>query len=136
MERSAGVTTPTGITVSHEDGTILVRLRGEIDATQRDEASHAMVAVLGADGPVTIDTSAVTFIDSSGLAFLLQLHGVLTEASRPVILRDPSGSVLDVLALVGLDTLFTTQRTGLVTELAEPRTDEGTGGPAVEAAVG
>ena len=65
-----------------------------------------MVAVLQADGPVVLDTSAVTFIDSSGLAFLLQLQGVASDAGRPVVLRDPSGAVVDLLSLVGLDTLF------------------------------
>lgn len=106
MEHSAGVAAPQRITVTHDDGTTLVHLLGDIDASLRDAASRCMVTVLRSDGPVTIDTSGVTFIDSSGLAFLLQLQGVASDAGRPVTLRDPSGVVLDLLALVGLHRLF------------------------------
>ncbi len=111
MEQSTGVAVPSGITVTSQGDAVLVHLRGEIDASLRDAASRCMVAVVGCDGPVTIDTSEVTFIDSSGLAFLLQLQGVTTGARRAVLLRDPSGAVLDLLALVGLDTLFVTEAT-------------------------
>lgn len=107
MEHSAGVP-PRSITVTRDDGVVLVHLDGEIDATLRDAASRAMVTVVGGDGPVVIDTSGVTFIDSSGLAFLLQVHGVATAAGRHVSLRDPSRAVLDLLALVGLDGMFPT----------------------------
>jgi anti-sigma B factor antagonist len=106
MDQSAAVGRAHGITVTQDDGTVLVRLHGEIDAGLRDAASQAMVTVVAGDGPLVIDTSGVTFIDSSGLAFLLQVHGVVTEAGRPVTLRDPSRAVLDLLALVGLDRLF------------------------------
>ncbi|WP_298458814.1 STAS domain-containing protein [uncultured Cellulomonas sp.] len=106
MDQSDGAGSPHGITVEQRDGTTTVILRGEVDAGQREAASQCMVAVLEADGPVVLDTSAVTFIDSSGLAFLLQLHGVASDAARPVLLRDPSGAVVELLALVGLDTLF------------------------------
>jgi anti-sigma B factor antagonist len=106
MDQNIGVSRPREITVDDTDGTTLVRLRGEIDAGLRHAASEAMVAVLAGQGPLVIDTSAVTFIDSSGMAFLLQLHGVASDAGRPVVLRDPSGVVIDLLALVGLDTMF------------------------------
>ncbi len=109
MEHSGEVAGAHGITVAHDDGAVLVRLWGEIDASLRNAASQCMVTVVGSDGALTIDTSGVTFIDSSGLAFLLQLQGVATDAGRPVVLRDPSGVVLDLLALVGLDRLFATE---------------------------
>jgi anti-anti-sigma factor len=106
MDENTGAPEPHAITVEQIGGTSVVRLVGEIDASLRHAASEAMVAVLAAQGPLVIDTSAVTFIDSSGMAFLLQLHGVATDAGRSVDLRDPSGAVVDLLALVGLDTLF------------------------------
>lgn len=106
MDDSDGATTPHGITVGQHDGTTTVVLRGEIDAGRRESASRSMVAVLEADGPVVLDTAGVTFIDSSGLAFLLQIQSVATSAGRTVVLRDPSGAVVELLALVGLDALF------------------------------
>jgi anti-sigma B factor antagonist len=106
MDETTEAPQPHQIAVEQIDGTTLVRLRGEIDASLRHAASEAMVAVLAGQGPLVIDTSAVTFIDSSGMAFLLQLHGVASDAGRSVDLRDPSGVVVDLLAMVGLDTLF------------------------------
>lgn len=106
MDQSIGAPEPHAIAVEETGGATLVTLRGEIDAGLRHHASEAMVAVLAGQGPLVIDTAAVTFIDSSGMAFLLQLHGVAVDAGRRVDLRDPSGVVVDLLALVGLDTLF------------------------------
>lgn len=114
MEHSAEVVAAHGITVTHEDGSVVVRLWGEIDATLRNAASQCMVTVVDSGGALTIDTSGVTFIDSSGLAFLLQLQGVATDSGRPVVLRDPSGVVLDLLALAGLDQIFVTEATEVI----------------------
>jgi anti-anti-sigma factor len=108
MVDSAGAAEPHGITVEETGGVMLVRLVGEVDASRRAAASECMVTVVQGTLPLVIDTSAVTFIDSSGLAFLLQLKAVATDAGRPVLLRDPSGAVVDLLALVGLDTMFST----------------------------
>jgi anti-anti-sigma factor len=106
MDENTGAPEPHTITVERTGDTMVVRLRGEIDASLRHAASEAMVAVLAGHGPLVIDASAVTFIDSSGMAFLLQLHGVATDAGRSVHLRDPSGAVVELLALVGLDAIF------------------------------
>ncbi len=106
MDHRVGTDTSHGITVEESDGSMVVRLSGEIDAGRRDAASRCMVTVLAGQAPLVIDTSAVTFIDSSGLAFLLQLHGVAADAGRSIVLRDPSGAVVDLLALVGLDGMF------------------------------
>ena len=106
MDESTWEPRPHSITVETSGGTTLVLLTGEIDAGLRAAASECMVGVIAADGPLVIDTSGVTFIDSSGLAFLLQLQGVASDAGRDVVLRDPAGVVVDLLALVGLDSLF------------------------------
>jgi anti-sigma B factor antagonist len=117
MDDSVEADTSHGITVEDVDGTTLVRLYGEIDVGLRDSASQCMVTVLAGmlvtTAPIVVDTSAVTFIDSSGLAFLLQLHAVAADAGRGVVLRDPSGAVVDLLALVGLDGMFAAESHGV-----------------------
>jgi len=113
MDDKPGAGTPHTITVEDIGGTLLVVLRGDIDAGLRDAASRCMVTVLGTDLPLVVDTSGVTFIDSSGLAFLLQLQGVATDAGRSLVLRDPSGVVVDLLALVGLDGMFPAETHGV-----------------------
>ena len=86
---------------AQEDRTVIV-LVGEIDAALRDEASACMGLALVSGLPVVVDSTQATFIDSSGIAFVLQLHLAATEADIPVTLRDPHRVLRDVLDMVGL----------------------------------
>jgi anti-anti-sigma factor len=91
-----------GIEVADDEVTALVRLWGEVDATLRDQASAAMVELLRRGGPYVVDVAELTFIDSSGVAFILQLHRLAMDEGSTAVLRDPSGLVTDVLKLIGL----------------------------------
>lgn len=86
---------------AQEDRTVIV-LVGEIDAALRDEASACMGLALVTGNPVVVDSTHATFIDSSGIAFVLQLHLAASEAHIPVTLRDPHRVLRDVLDMVGL----------------------------------
>jgi anti-anti-sigma factor len=86
---------------SHDDG-VVVTMWGEVDAALRDLASEAMTYVLGTRGPVVIDVADVTFIDSSGIAFILQLYMLGEEDGREVALRDPSTSIVELLDMIGM----------------------------------
>ena len=92
----------SGISVAPEGDGSLVTLWGEVDASLRDAASSSMVEVLGRGGPVVIVTSGVTFIDSSGLAFVLQLYKLAEETGQDVCLRDPAPLVLELFGMIGL----------------------------------
>ena len=81
-------------------------LRGEIDGARRDEASRALAAVVTAAVPVEIETAEVTFIDSSGIAFLVQVQAIGADEGFPVTLVEPSEIVIDVLRMIGLDDRF------------------------------
>lgn len=92
-----------GIDVAPDDDGSRVTLRGEIDGQLRDQAGLAMAEVVARGGPVTVDLAQVTFIDSSGLAFLLQLHRLGEEdPALRMVLRDPPTLVLDMLDMLGL----------------------------------
>lgn len=91
-----------GIDIGESDGRATVRLWGEIDASLRDQASAAMVELATRGGPYVVDVAGVTFIDSSGIAFILQLHRLAIEEGSTAILRDPPGLVTDMLELIGL----------------------------------
>ncbi|GIG20845.1 hypothetical protein Cch01nite_15690 [Cellulomonas chitinilytica] len=99
IEHSAAAGT---ITVETQEGRTVVVLAGEIDAALREEASASMGLALINGLPIVVDSSPATFIDSSGLAFVLQLHLAAQEAGIPVTLRDPGRVVRDVLEMVGL----------------------------------
>jgi anti-anti-sigma factor len=93
---------PGGIEVHDDGGRSRVRLWGEIDATLRDQASAVMAELAQRGGPYVIDVSDVTFIDSSGIAFILQTHRLAIEEGSTAVLRDPPGLVTDLLNLIGL----------------------------------
>ncbi|PZR52902.1 anti-sigma factor antagonist [Xylanimonas oleitrophica] len=96
--------TGSGITChSTPDGTV-VTLWGEVDAALRESASETMasLAAHNAGNPVVVDAKDVTFIDSSGVAFILQVYVLGQETGAPVTLRDPSEAVTEVLEMVGI----------------------------------
>lgn len=100
--------TPPGgaITTTQTPDRTIVRLSGEIDAAQRNGASAAMALVLRRHMPVELDTSDVTFIDSTGLSFLVQCCTLAQEDALDVSLPHPAPPVADLMSLVRLDELF------------------------------
>ena len=94
----------SGLECQVTDGATVVTLWGEIDASMRPTASRVMASLALHDTtlPVIIDTSDVSFIDSSGVAFVLQIYALGLENGVNVILRNPSIAVVEVLAMVGI----------------------------------
>lgn len=86
--------------------TSVVDMWGEIDVALRSEASAALANALDRDMPVVIDTSKVTFMDSTGIAFLVQLYTIGTEEGLQVSLRNPPNVVTDVLEMLGVIDIF------------------------------
>lgn len=82
-------------------------LRGEIDSTLRDDVHRAIVRVERSGLPVVVEARDVTFIDSSGLAFLLHLRKVVRGA---VVLEEPAMPVVELLSAVGLASDFPVRR--------------------------
>ncbi len=92
-----------GIEVCADADPVVVRLWGDVDASLRDQASLAMVALVNRGGPYVVDVSGVTFLDSSGIAFMLQVHRMATDQGSTAVLRDPPALVIELLDLIGLD---------------------------------
>ncbi|MFC8599712.1 MULTISPECIES: STAS domain-containing protein [unclassified Isoptericola] len=94
----------SGITSRVTDGGTVLTLWGEVDAALREAASDAMagLAARGATDPIVLDTRDVTFIDSSGVAFILQVYMLGQETGTPVSLYQPSEAVAEVLEMVGM----------------------------------
>jgi anti-sigma B factor antagonist len=78
-----------------------VHLNGEIDMAN---ARELMVTLreASAGGPVTVDMSEVTFIDSSGLLALLA-SALSSDGNGPMVLVDPSPQVSRVMKIIGMD---------------------------------
>lgn len=95
-----------GIELDEEPRATVVRLWGEIDVALRDEASAAMASALQRNLPVVIDTRDVSFIDSTGIAFLVQFYNIGSAEGLAVSLPDAPERVTSVLELLGLAEFF------------------------------
>lgn len=80
--------------------TTCLRASGELDAfTAPDLGEHVAAAETST---VELDLSAVTFMDSSGLAALIEAHQRLARDSRHLVVVDPSPVVARVLSVSGV----------------------------------
>lgn len=103
-ETSVGTGAAYGVEVTHDAGTMLVRLVGEIDAAALGTLEQVDGAQSGES--LVVDLSAVTFLDSVGVSFLVRLATQAREHGRSVVLREVPPAVAEVLALVGATELF------------------------------
>ncbi len=107
MDLTEDTTSPIGgIEVGTAHGRTVVRLWGEVDGALRAEASASMAQALASTAPIVVDAGGVTFIDSSGLAFVLQLHLAAGETGQRITLRDPQREVLEKLEMLGMGDQF------------------------------
>jgi anti-sigma B factor antagonist len=108
-----GVATVTGdgldITASVRDGVVVIVLAGEVDfATTRQSRTAPLLDLYRSLDPmdVVVDLSAVTFLDSGGLSWLVRVRAAALARGRRVTLRSPSEHSRRVLLLSGVDRLF------------------------------
>ena len=78
-----------------------LRLIGELDLATVRYLEEACDGIQG-EGPVTLDLSEVTFVDSTGLHALV-LYARENNGHGPVILANLSGFVLRVMQIMKLD---------------------------------
>ena len=99
--------TPSGTIVSTrtQDG-VTVILRGEIDLDVADDAKAVVAVLERLAQPITIDTSAVTFMDSTGIAFLTRCASLARRLGLAIDLPAPPPPVSTVLKGAGIDVLF------------------------------
>ena len=115
LERSDVETGTGGIRLLEEPEASVVDMWGEIDVALRSEASAALANALERDVPVVIDTSKVTFMDSTGIAFLVQFYTIGSEEGLSVTLRFPPTVVTDVLEMLGVIEIFGSERHDVTT---------------------
>jgi anti-anti-sigma factor len=85
---------------------------GELDAATAPELLDAFAHHTSEPADrVWLDLSAVTFIDSSGLAALTKMHRSATEAGSNFKIADLSPTVDRLMQITGLDETIPTYRT-------------------------
>jgi anti-sigma B factor antagonist len=100
------------ITTRRNDAGALLRLDGELDLRTVPQLRLRLAETMQAKGGVVVDLTAVTFIDSTGLAALLNALRRLTRVHRRLLLVCGDGPVLRMLRLTRLDGTFTLCESG------------------------
>lgn len=85
---------------------LLIRLSGEVDLSWSGRVRDAIIDALE-QRSVGVDLSAVSYIDSSGIAALVEGLQTARDGERRFVLVAPSPAVLAVLELARLDRVFT-----------------------------
>jgi len=85
----------------------VVGLHGEIDVHSAPTFAARFDILPAGTDDIVIDMTEVTFMDSSGLRVLLDVHQRAADASRGLVLLRPSDSVMRLLVISGLGDHFT-----------------------------
>ncbi len=90
------------------DGTIVVDVRGMLDAATVDALRTALLTTLHAQRPMTmiVDLTFVTFMDSMGVGALVAGYNAARETGTRFVLRNPSEFVHHQLRVTGLTEMF------------------------------
>lgn len=84
----------------------LVTLSGEIDLETSPQARQIMLDTVDQSETVLIDMKAVTYIDSSGIAILVETFQRAKKKGRQVVFICLNPAVVRVLTLARLDKVF------------------------------
>ena len=100
------------ITEQRRGGAVVLALRGELDLRTASSLRVQLAdLVRRCDTDVVLDLEAVSFIDSTGLAAMLNVLRRLTRAGRHLMLVCPDGPVRRILRLTRLDSTFSVNDT-------------------------
>lgn len=81
----------------------MVTVRGELDIGSAPVLREALLRLIAEDAvpDVVVDGSAVTFVDSSGLAVLLMAARRWSASGKQLVLRKPSRSLWRIVEMTG-----------------------------------
>lgn len=91
-----------------KDGAMCVYLAGEMDHHSAKTARESTDRVINNEHPniLYIDTSGITFCDSSGLGFVMGRYKLMKSLGGEVVLVSPSAAVSRMISLSGMDKLI------------------------------
>jgi anti-sigma B factor antagonist len=95
--------------VSDVAGDHVVSLHGQLDLVDADRVRDALIGIAGST--VVVDLADLQFLDSSGIAGLLQARKQIIEGGNGFQMRNAHGIVLRVLEVTGLTHLLAEETT-------------------------
>lgn len=93
--------------VELENGVVVVRLAGEVDLQSSPEARKTLLRAVGMGERMVVSLAGVTYIDSSGVASLVEALQKARQEKVAFALAEVSEAAGRVLQLARLDTVFT-----------------------------
>jgi anti-sigma B factor antagonist len=97
------VTPDAQLTVAPIPSVRAIRLEGELDMSTVARVEPVLAEALASGGPLLIDMSALTFMDSSGIHACIAAARELATKGWCIYLHVNNGSVEKVLRVTGLD---------------------------------
>ena len=95
------------IETTETDGGQRIKVEGEVDLSSSPELRTAILkATAKGKGKVAVDLSGVPYMDSSGVATLVEGLKSVCQKGADFVLVSPSAAVMKVLQLSRLDTVF------------------------------
>lgn len=92
--------------VTENGGALVIAFSGDIDLQTSPDARKALLALVGQGQPILVNLSAVGYIDSSGVASLVECLQSAKKTGQKFALVSVSESALRVLQLARLDRVF------------------------------
>lgn len=93
--------------IKEQDGAVIVSLEGDVDLQNSPEARTILLNCVEKNLPVLVDLSAVDYIDSSGVASLVECLQMARKKGTTLLLVAVSEGAMRVLQLARLDKVFT-----------------------------
>ncbi len=93
--------------IRDEGDAIVVALEGDVDLQSSPDARKVLLDCVGKKRPVLVDLSAVGYIDSSGIASLVESLQTAKKSGNTLVLVAVSEGAMRVLQLARLDKVFT-----------------------------
>ena len=95
-----------GYEVRAEGDTTIVELSGDVDLDSSPKVRSVLLESVGNKGGVLVDMSAVSYIDSSGIASLVEAYQSARRGGTTFALVAVSDAAMRVLQLARLDQVF------------------------------
>ena len=93
--------------IRDEQGATVVAFKGDVDLQSSPEARKVLLEAVARGTGVLVDLSGVDYIDSSGVASLVESYQAARKQNQGYVLVSLSESALRVLELARLDKVFT-----------------------------
>jgi anti-sigma B factor antagonist len=97
--------------VRDERGSLVVSFKGEVDLEHSPKAREVLLDCVGRGVSVFVDLADVSYIDSSGVASLVEAFQLAKQKGSTFALVSVNPTAMRVLSLARLDRVFTIHET-------------------------